>query len=212
MYAAIGTRPDIAYAVQHLSQFTSRPSTAHITAVKRVFRYLNGTHTLGLTYQSDDANTLIGYTDADWASSPVDHRSISGYIYTLAGGAISWSSLKQRSVALSSMESEYMALAHATKEAVWLRALFSDLGLLSDGLTPLLGDNQAAISFSHNNQFHKRSKHIDVRYHFTCERIISNEITVTYCASEDNHADLFTKALARPAHERQLARIGLRTR
>ncbi|EKM57313.1 uncharacterized protein PHACADRAFT_194872 [Phanerochaete carnosa HHB-10118-sp] len=193
MYAAVSTRPDIAFAVQHLSQFTAHPSAVHITAVKHIFR-----------------NVLTGYTDADWATSLVDRRSISGYVYTLAGGAISWSSLKQRSVALSSMESEYMALAHATKEAVWLRALFSDLGLLLDGPTPLLGDNQATIAFSQNNQFHKRSKHIDVRYHFTRERIISNEISVTYCASEDNQANLFTKGLSRPAHERQLARIGLR--
>lgn len=210
MYAAVGTRPDISFAIQYLAQFTSRPSAAHITAVKRIFRYLNGTRNLRLTYRSGGSNTLEGFTDADWATSAVDRRSVAGYIFTLAGGAISWSSAKQRSVATSSMESEYMALAHATKEAIWLRFLFHDLGLLSDGPTPLHADNQAAISYAHNDQFHKRSKHIDVRYHFTREHLISNEISVPYCASEDNFADLFMKALARPSHETQVARIGLR--
>lgn len=103
-----------------------------------------------------------------------------------------------------------MALSHATKEAIWLRSLFNDFHLLSDGPTPLHADNQAAISFAHNDQFHKWSKHIDVRYHFTRECLISNEISVPYCASKDNFADLFTKALARSSHEIQVARIGLR--
>jgi hypothetical protein len=105
-----------------------------------------------------------------------------------------------------------MAFSHATKEAIWLRALLANLDLLTDGSTPILGDNQSAIAFSHNSQFHARSKHIDIRYHFVRERIISNEITVTHCASEDNQADLFIKALSWPTHKRQLVRIGLCSR
>lgn len=212
MYAAVGTRPDIAFAVQHLAQFTSRPSPEHITAVKRIFRYLNGTRNLGLVYQSDGSNALVGHTDADWGMDLDTRRSTSGYVFTLAGGAISWSSKRQRSVALSSMEAEYMALAHATKEALWLRSLFADLGLITDGPIQLYADNESALAFAHDSQFHARSKHIDIRYHFVRERIISNEISVTHCASEDNAADILTKPLARPEHTRQLARIGLRTR
>lgn len=110
------------------------------------------------------------------------------------------------------MESEYIALAHATKKAIWLQSLLLDIHILPDRPTMLFGNNQAAISFSHNNQFHKRLKHIDVCYHFTCKRIISNEITVTYCAFKDNQANLFTKALTRSAHKQQLAWIRLRSR
>ena len=110
------------------------------------------------------------------------------------------------------MEAEYMALTHATKEALWLRTLATDLGFNITGPMSIQTDNQSAIAFAHNDQFHPRSKHIDIRHHFVRERIISNEIQVTHCASEDNSADLLTKALARPSHEAQLARIGLSAR
>lgn len=204
MYAAIGTRPDIAFAVQHLSQFTKRPSNTHWTAVKHIFRYLKGTSTLGLTYGSEGLD-LIGYSDADWGQSLVNRRSTSGYAYTLAGGIISWSAKKQPTVALSTMEAEYMALAHAAKEAIWLRRLLAELGVSSADSTTLYTDNQAAITYAHEYQFHARSKHIDIRHHFIRERIVDSDIAVIHCASEDNSADMLTKALARPTHSRQLA-------
>ena len=107
------------------------------------------------------------------------------------------------------MEAEYLALAHATKEALWLRSLLTDLGIPLDGPTSVTTDNQAAIAFAHDNQFHARSKHIDIRHHFVREKITSNEVIVPHCASEDNCADLLTKPLPRPAHICQLDRIGL---
>lgn len=119
MYAAVATCPDISFAVQALSQFNINPSPAHWTSVKHVLRYLNGTRQLGITYGTSEL-TLCGYTDADWAQSLSVRCSTSGYVFLLAGGAISWSSKKQPTVALSTMEAEYLALAHATKEAIWL--------------------------------------------------------------------------------------------
>ena len=203
MYAAVGTRPDIAFAVQALSQFNARPSNAHWTAVKHVMRYLKGTRHLGLQFGATTLD-LVGYSDADWAQSLVDRRSTSGYVFKLAGGPVSWSSKKQPTVALSTMEAEYIALAHAAKEAIWLRALLTELGHAPNGATPLFSDNQAAIAFAHDNQFHARAKHIDIRHHFVRERIEADDISVTYCASEDNCADMLTKALARPTHDKQL--------
>ena len=102
------------------------------------------------------------------------------------------------------MEAEYIALTHAAREAIWLRSLTQELGIPAAGSIPLLTDNQAAIAFSHDNQFHARSKHIDLRHHFIRERIQANEIVVSYCASADNCADMLTKGLARPTHSRQV--------
>ena len=211
MYAAVGTRPDIAFAVQALSQFNARPSNAHWTAVKHVMRYLKGTKSLGLRFGAATLD-LVGYSDADWAQSLVDRRSTSGYVFTLAGGLVSWSSKKQPTVALSTMEAEYIALAHAAKEAIWLRALLTELGHAPTGATPIFSDNQAAIAFAHDNQFHARAKHIDIRHHFIRERIDAADISVAYCASEDNCADILTKALARPTHDKQLRLINMSAR
>ena len=145
MYAAVATRPDISHAVQKLSQFTSKFSQAHVTAVKRVFRYLNGTRNLGITYYPTSDTEILGFTDADWAQDISDRKSTSSYVFTLSGRAISWSSKKQTSVALSTMEAEFVALSHATKDAIWLRTLLTDLGFPPSGPIRILCDNQAAI-------------------------------------------------------------------
>ena len=124
LYASMGSRPDITYAVQTLSQFASKPSKDHWWAVKRVLRYLQGTKDLGITY--DDTNGfadihVAGYSDTDWALSTIDHRSILGYVFTISGGAVAWSSKKQPTVAPSSTEAEYMASSNVTTQAIWLR-------------------------------------------------------------------------------------------
>ena len=202
MYAAMGTRPDIAFAVQHLSQFSVNPGPAHWTAVKRVFRYLQGTQNLGIVYTEEGNNDPIGYADADWGSNAIDRKSISGYTFLVSGGPISWRSKKQPTVALSTMEAEYMATSLATREAIWLRHLFDELGITLTSPTPLHVDNQSAIEFSKNTNFHARSKHIDIQHHFVREKVDSNEIKIFHCASEDNLADILTKALPAPTHRR----------
>ena len=156
MYPMLGTRPDLAYAVGALRQHAANPGEEHQRALDRVFRYLEGTKDWHLVYQRGvgDELTLGGFVDADWANELSDCSSTSGYVYNLGGGAISWSSKKQTSIALSSTEAEYIAGAHTTKEVIWLRRLLTELGLHIDGPTTLLMDNQSAMKIVKNPQFH----------------------------------------------------------
>jgi hypothetical protein len=209
MYAAIATRPDIAHSVQHLAQFTTRFDLSHVTAVKRVFRYLRATADTPLTYIGGPKTDtrLRAYSDADWGQDLTDRKSISGYVFLLAGGAVAWSSKKQPTVALSSMEGEYMALAHATRHAIWTRTFLSELELRTKGPTRIHTDNQAAIRFAKDHQFHGRSKHIDIRHHFVRDCIDNNIIEPVYVSTDRNLADIFTKALPRPAFTKNATRI-----
>jgi len=124
MYAMVCTRPDITHAVGVLSRFMSKPGKEHWTTVKWVFRYLRGTSDYGLCYQGrpglDRVLDIRGFVDADWAGYLDQRRSTSGYVFNLFGGAVSWMSKKQSVVALSTIEVEYMAATHASKEVVWL--------------------------------------------------------------------------------------------
>ena len=165
LYASLGTRPNITFAVQMLSQFSSKPSNEHWRGVKRILHYLQGTKTLGITY--DDLNGyadihVFGYSDADWASSPMDRKSVSGYVFLIRGGAVAWSSKTQPTVALLTTEVEYMASSNATTQAIWLRNLFMELNFIQPLPAELLLDNQSAIALASNPQFHARSKHINI--------------------------------------------------
>jgi len=143
-FAAYVTKPDIACAVSQLSQFLNNPSSIHMHAAKRVLRYLQGTATLGITYRPPPLR-LQGYSDANWAGDMDTRRSTTGYIVMLNNGAIAWKSRRQPTVALSTMESEYMALTDATKELKWVRTLLAELGYSngkSDEPTDLFSDNQ----------------------------------------------------------------------
>jgi hypothetical protein len=209
MYLAMGTRFDISYAVQHLSQFSSNPSQTHWTAVKRVFRYIKGTADYRLTLGGISSDSrLEGYSDADWAADLADRRSISGFVFTL-GGPISWSSKKQATVSLSSMEAEYMAMTHATREAIWLRALLTEIGVPQHAPTVLHVDNQAALAFSQNRDFHMRTKHIAIRHYFCRDAVKNGDIAPQYIHTDRNLADLFTKALPAPRHRALVSQLGL---
>jgi len=132
------------------------------------------------------------YSDSNWASNTVDRRSITGYISYFGSVPISWSSQKQPTVSLSTIEAEYMALAKATCEVIWLRKLSSELGIPTNSPTTIFIDNQSAMHFAENPVFHTRSKHIDIRHHFVCEHLASNEVILNYCASEENVADMLS--------------------
>ena len=127
LYAAVATRPDIAQAVGAVAKFWSKPCEAHLTAVKRIFRYLKGTAEFGLKFMKSDGGELVGYSDADWAGDVDDRHSTTGNLFLMAGGPVSWLSKKQPVVALSTTEAEYVALSMATQEAVWLRRFLSGL-------------------------------------------------------------------------------------
>jgi reverse transcriptase-like protein len=146
MYAAMGTRPDIAFATSTVAQYSENPGWKHWEAVKRIYRYLLGTKNLELTY-GGERRGLVGYVDADGVSQ--DHRrAISGYVFMVDGGAVSWSSKKQELVTLSTTEAEYVAATHAAKEAIWIRRLLSELFGSVDKPTTLFCDSKSAIALS----------------------------------------------------------------
>jgi hypothetical protein len=130
-------------------------------------------------------------------------------VFDVAGGSVSWSSKKQPTVALSTVEAEYMAASNATKEAIWLRTLLSDLGFTQVQATTLHSDNMGCIALSLNPVSHSRAKHIDIRHHFICERVASNEIDIKFCSTKDMVADIFTKALPKDAFEKFRAALGV---
>jgi len=170
MYLAIGTRPDIALAVNKLVQFTQNPRQIHWTAVKWVFCYLKYTRMHKLTYWGDKdlLNTNFNiFCNAGWASDASDCKSISGYVVTMAGGAVSWSSKKQTSVALSTTKAKYVAATHIAKQVLWQWSLFTELDFDIPTTFTIFTDNQAAISISHHPEFHSRMKHINIVYHFS---------------------------------------------
>ena len=211
MYAMLGTRPDLAYAVSTVSQFSTNPNASHWTAVKRVFRYLAGTVNRGLYYgiQGNEASGT-GFTDADWGGSE-DRKSIGGYTFVLNGAAVSWNSKKQSTVALSSTEAEYMALTQAVKESLWLQAILQDLGANKHAreIRNIYIDNQGAMALARNPEYHARTKHIDIQYHFIREHVENRRIELTYCPTTDMTADIFTKALPQPAFTKHNLGLGL---
>ena len=208
MYAMLCTRPDLAYAISQISQFSSNPSTSHESAAKRVLRYLNGTRNLGITFDGNQGLVLEGYSDADWGAGE-DRKSISGYVFTLAGGAISWSSKKQSTTALSTTEAEYIALVQAAKESIWIQGLLKELGFTTVDSNLIYGDNQGSIALANNPEYHARTKHIDIQYHFIRECVQNNKINLKYCPTADMVADGMTKALPKERHMDLLAKMGV---
>jgi hypothetical protein len=195
MYLATRTRPDIAFATGAVARYCSKPNASHWVALKRILRYLKGTMMSGIQYSSSGKAKLIGYSDSDWAGSQDDRRSTSGYVFVLGGGPISWKSQKQRVVALSTAEAEYIALSAAAQEAVWLRRLLSDFGCDEQGPTLINEDNQPSMAMAKNPEHHGRAKHIAIRYHFIREKVEEGEVNLKYCPTEKMLADVFTKGL-----------------
>lgn len=193
MYAAMGTRPDIAFTVSTLAQFSQNPGWTHWEAVKRVFRYLLGTKTLCLIYGGEQRG-LEGFVDADGATQE-HRRAITGYVFLVDGGAVSWALKKQELVTLSTAESEYVAATHAAKEALWLRRLIGELLAPFEDPTPLNSNSQSAIALTKDGLYHARTKHIDVRYHFIRYCIEASSIRLLYCPTGEMTADILTKAL-----------------
>ena len=209
MYAAVATRPDIAYAVSTLSQFLNNPGVLHWEATKRVFRYLAGTKDYELTY-GGECHDLEGFTDTDGAMQ--EHRhAISGYAFLFDGGAVSWASKKQELITLSTAETEFVAATHAAKEAIWLRKLLGDIyPNYKDAPTPFHCDNQAAQTLILDDNYHARTKHLDQRFLFIREVAERKQIKILYCPTEDMVADVLTKALPKWKTTGHASTLGLR--
>lgn len=207
MYLAVLTRPDIAYSVSYLSQFNNTYSHIHWNYAKRILKYLMLTKDYCLRF-TKERTELEGYVDADWGSDSLDRRSYTGFCFLKSGSAISWESKKQRTVALSTCEAEYMALSEACREAIYLRNLEAELtGSLRK--VSLYNDSQSALKLANNHQSHKRSKHIDVRYNFIREVIANGVIEAKYLSTSDMPADLLTKGLNEVKHRKFMKALGI---
>ncbi|CAM8971397.1 unnamed protein product [Rhodiola kirilowii] len=196
------TRPDIAYSVNFISQFMSQPRTPHLVAAKRILRYVKGTIDYGLYFTPQrHPVTIAAYSDADWAGCLESRRSQSGYLIYIGTNLVSWCSKKQPTIARSSAESEYRALAHASAETTWLASLLYELGANIQYPILLYCDNLSATYMASNPVFHARTKHIELDYHFVREKVAVGSHLVRFIPSTDQPADLLTKALHRHRHK-----------
>ena len=210
VYLVTVFRPDLTMAVSTLSRFCNSPGRAHWEAGKKVVRYLSKTVKEGIVYRNGEQVEAWGYSDASYGTCPDSMRSRSGYAFLSAGGAIIWGSKLQKVVALSSCEAEYMALTGAACEAVYLRMLQNDLGVKgSEKGVLILADNQSAIKLAENPVFHKRSKHIAIKWHFIRERVDKKEVMVKFVRTKEMAADMLTKHASQAVLEMGRIILGL---
>lgn len=211
MYLAVATRPDLSYAVSVLSKFLEQPSDAHWLSAKRVLKYLKGTLDMGITFDGncDQKNQLVAYTDSDYASCPDTRKSTSGIVLMLNNGPVIWSSRKQSIIATSTTDAEYIAMSEAAKEVVWTRRLLNELGIHQEKATVLYCDNAAAKLLVENPVFHRRTKHVDIKFHYTREQTKNGSIKVKHIESCNQLADIFTKNLPRDKLKVNRSRLNL---
>ncbi|XP_044316696.1 secreted RxLR effector protein 161-like [Drosophila rhopaloa] len=201
------TRPDIAYAVNFLSQFNSSYDANHWKAAKRVLRYLRRSETWDYFFKAQAKICMALSTQTERANL-TDRRSYSGQAFILAGAAVSWEARKQRTVALSSTESEYLAMSSAAKEAVYLKALLNSLGWTCETVK-IFNDNQIAQSLVKGFGFHPRRKQIDVRHHFIQDMYKSGDIDIEYMQTDKMPADVMTKGLNSFKHSNCISWLGI---
>ncbi|KAE8981056.1 hypothetical protein PF011_g22184 [Phytophthora fragariae] len=216
MYLATCTRPDLAYAVGQLSRYVQCPTQQHIGAAKRVLRYLVGMKSQGIVYTRDKSieemnNTLLidGYCDSDWGNNPDTRKSITGYVHCMAGGAVSWASRRQSIVAQSTAEAEYVAACEACMEAQGLRNVLIEVfpemtTKLRQGI-----DNQAAFVMATNPTYSRRTRHIELRWHYVRDQVAKKTVELWKVKTDDNPSDLMTKPLASDRFEMLNQMIGM---
>lgn len=212
MYIMLCTRPDLSTAVNILSRYSNKNNEELWQCLKRVLRYLKGSADLKLTFiaTSKYNEHLIGYVDSDWGGCQNDRKSTTGYLFKMFDtDLICWNTRKQASVAASSTEAEYMALFEAVREALWLKSLLKSLRINLNEPIKIFEDNQGCISIANNPSCHKRSKHIDIKYHFSREQIENKLIKILYISTDKQIADILTKPLAKPRFVDLRSQLGL---
>lgn len=210
MYIMLCTRPDLCFPVSYLGRFQQKPSSSHWKCLKRVVRYLKGRKSRHLEFKrNNDAEILIGYADADWASDTLDRKSVSGYVFEVFGNLVSWSSKKQTTVATSSSEAEYVALSSAASEGIWIAGVLEDLQLKQkDEAFVIYEDNQGCIGMARNFES-KRSKHIDIKHHFLRDHIANGRLKIEHVATQHQLADMFTKPMDQKRLDELCSQIGM---
>ncbi len=184
-------------AVYNVARFVEDPGMEHWQAVKRVLRYLQGRQYEGIRFEQLNKCELRGYCDADWAGDEDSRKSTTGFIFFINNSPVSWSSKRQASVALSTVEAEYIAATTAAQEATHLRNILHDMGEAQTTPTIVKSDNQGSIALAKNPTHHSRTKHIDIRAHFIREQIEHQVIALEYVETHNNAADILTKPLDR---------------
>lgn len=209
MYLAIATRPDISYAIGNVSRYMEKPTVAHEKALKRILKYVAGTKSHGILFKRNGSHRLCGFSDADYAGDVDTRKSTSGYAFLYNDSIISWRSSLQKCVSISTTESEYVSASEAVKEMVWLRRLYDELLPNQGAETSFYMDNMSAIRLVKNPEFHRRTKHIDVRYHFIREKFNDGLFKLEHVPTDEMIADIFTKALPRVRFEYLRTLIGI---
>jgi hypothetical protein len=197
-------RPDVSFAVGMLCRVNSKPTEESLTAAKHILRYLKSTVHTGITYQQSDLFNakgevvISGFCDADWAGDTLTRKSTSGYVLLMGGGPIAWQSRRQRIVALSSVESEYIAVSECGREVDFVLQLLHSLSIPVQLPITISIDSTGAESVANSGKLSRRTKHIDVRAHHIRSMISDGKIVLEHVDTKLNTADVFTKALARP--------------
>jgi len=209
-YIANTTRPNISYVVNRLASYTANPSLQHTTAIKEILQYLAGTQNLSIVYKANtEYPDFIGYTDASYGNAN-NHKSISGYVFIASSGVITWSSKKQLTKALSSTEAEYIAMSESAREACWLQSLHMELSILeTNALMQIHGDNEGSIVMAKNPVFHKKVKHIAIRWHWVCDLVQDTVIDFESVHDLEQTADILTKVLLGFKHKKHVKEMGL---
>lgn len=213
MYLMLCTRPDLSIAVNILSRYSNKENKELWICLKRVLRYLKGSINIKLIYVKNDYNNLLsGYVDSDWGGNDTtDRKSTTGYLFKLFNKCtICWNSRKQLSVAASSTEAEYMALFEAVREALWLKSLAQSINIKVTKPIIIYEDNNGCISIASNPTSHKRSKHIDIKYHFSREQVEKNVIKLEHVSTGNQLADALTKPLPVVKFQEFRTKMGLK--
>jgi hypothetical protein len=202
------SRPDIMFATCICARYQSDPKESHMSAVKRILRYLKKSPSLGLWYPLNSGFDLLAYTDSDYGGCQVDRKSTSGSCQFLGGKLVSWSSKKQNCVSTSTAEAEYVAAASCCSQALWMQTQLRDYGYTFNKI-PILCDNKSAIAISANPVQHSKTKHIDIRYHFLKHHVEEGNVEMYFVSTEFQLADLFTKALDEKRFNFLVEKIGM---
>ena len=209
MWGQLATRPDLSFAVSLLSRFQADPGIEHWKALLHVVGYIKNTMDYGLTYSRDADLTPLAYVDANYGGCRDTCRSTSGYVFLMAGGAVTWSSKRQATVALSTVEAEYVAMSRCAQQMVWMQTWLDEVEVVHTMPGVIKGDSQGAIALAKTTKDHGKVKHIDIRHHYIRELVKSESIIFEQIPSADNLADLFTKPLAREHHHRFLTTLNI---
>ena len=210
MWGQLATRPDLSFAVSLLARFQANPGFEHWVALLHVIGYIRNTLDFGLTYSRDFDLSPIAYADADYGGCRDTRRSTSGYVFIMSGGAVAWSSKRQATVALSTVEAEYVALSRCAQQFIWIQSWLDEVDIKHSPPGVIKGDNRGAIALTKNTKDHGKVKHIDIRHHYIRELLESGALIIEQIPSSDNLADIFTKSLTRDLHHRFLASLNIR--